>query len=310
MLLLVVNFFLDRLYKELAFFNKLNNTVDNQYAEYNDTLKYLSFGNSHDCINAYILDKSFNYGSPSENYVQTYYKFRSVLQKYSKRPEQVILFIDISDFGPKISNRFDYTSYWVKYVDFAELARLKHDKDLRINWFAGKFCSYAGNYKEMQLTLLYLIKIGHLDLYRGYHPPRDFRNFAREKDRRKLARKKAELYFTKDDYFDEDMAFYFERLLRLCQDHHINVILIRMPVTKEFFEEASRIVPIDKLYEKADKVISKYPNVIHVLDYHDRYFDHPEYFFDPDHLNPVGSDSLTVQLKKDLSVSPEKEMSY
>jgi len=299
--LLVVNFILDQTYRHLAFFNILNNSVDRQFLEYEDTLKYLVMGNSHDCIDTRILEHSFNYGSPSENYAQTYYKLRRVMQTTHKIPENLILFIDMSCFGKKISNRFDYSSYWVKYVDYGELARIKHDNNLLVNWFGGRFCSYAGNYKEIQLTLLYLIKIGHMELYRGYHPHRDFRNFALNEDKTKEARRKAELYFSKDDYFDPDMVLYFERLLQLCLDNHIRVILVRIPVTKEFWDEALKIVPADTIYQRVDSIIRRYPNVTRVLDYHDLYFGHPDYFFDPDHLNPKGSDSITTVLKRDLN---------
>jgi hypothetical protein len=299
-LILLINFIFDRLYKELAYFTYLNNTVDKQFSEYDDTLQYLTLGNSHNCINTYILDKTFNYGSPSENYAQTYYKLRSVLKKYNKIPENIILFIDMSDFGSSISNRFDYNAYWVKYVDYAEVARIKHNRDLLVNGLSGKYCSYAGNYKEMQLTLLYLIKIGHLDIYRGYHPPRDFQNFALLNDRTKYAKRKTGLYYVRGQYLDKDMAMYFERILKLCQDYKINVILIRIPVTREYFAEASKLIPVEKLYGEVSQIIKNYPNVTRVLDYHDLYFDRPDYFFDPDHLNPKGSDSLSSVLKREL----------
>ena len=302
--LIVVNTVLDQLYKRFVVHNLLNNTKDEQFDAYTDTLKYLSLGNSHNCVNTYILENSFNYGSPGENYIQSYYKLKSILEKSGKRPENVILFADISSFGPKTANRLEYNSYWIKYIDYFELAKIKRNRDILSKWLEGKFFSFAGNYKDIQLTFIYAIKIGKLELHNGYRPHRDFKNFALEKNKAKQARAKAALYLSKQDYFDKDITFYFEKILQLCQDYDINVILIRIPVTREYFEEASNIVPVDELYEQIQMVSANYPNVTYFLDYHDLYFDHPEYFFDPDHLNPRGSDLFTERLKLDLEGLP------
>lgn len=301
--LVVANTVLDQLYKRFVVHNLLNNTKDEQFNAYTDTLKYLSLGNSHNCVNTYILEKSFNYGSPGENYIQSYYKLKSILEKSGKRPENVILFADISSFGPITADRLEYNSYWIKYIDYFELARVKKNRDILSKWLEGRFFSFAGNYKDIQLTFIYTIKIGKLELHNGYRPHRDFKNFAREQNRKKQARAKTNIYLSKQGYLDKDILLYFEKILQLCQDYDINVILIRIPVTREYFEEASSIVPVDELYEQIDVVCDSYPNVAHFFDYHDLYFDHPEYFFDPDHLNPRGSDLFTERLKLDLGGS-------
>lgn len=301
--LILVNLGLDALYKNYVVHNILNNAKDEQFEAYDDTLKYLALGNSHNCINTHILENSFNYGSPGEHYIQTYYKLKHILEKTDKKPENVILFIDISSFGPVVSNRFEYNSYWIKYLDYFEIARIKKKREILGRWLEGKFFSYAGNYKDIRLSIYYFFKIGELNLHHGYRPHRDYRNFAREEDKRKAARVKTSIYLTREGYFDRDLALYFERILKLCSGHDVNVILVRIPVTREYFQEASSIVPVDDLYRKIENIYSRYPNVQDIFDYHDLYFDHPEYFFDADHLNPEGSDMLTRKLREDLASS-------
>jgi len=107
-LLLVVNYALDRAFKTFSIHSLLNNTMDKQFAEYNGPLTYLTLGNSHNCINTHILDNSFNYGSPSESLIQSYYKLKYILEKTGKKPEYIILQTDISSFGPKSSDRLEY----------------------------------------------------------------------------------------------------------------------------------------------------------------------------------------------------------
>jgi hypothetical protein len=299
-LLLVVNFALDRSFKAFSVHNELNNMMDEQFADYDDTLKYLAMGNSHNCINTRILENSFNYGSPSENIVQSYYKLKHILEASGKKPEYLILQADISSFGPKSSSRYEYNSYWIQYIDYFELARIKNSKDMLFKWLEGRFFSYAGNYKDIQLSILYRIKIKSVEMYHGYRPHRDFRNFADEVNMQKTARNKAKLILSDEVYLDNTIRVYFEKILELCQSNDIRLILVRIPMSKEFNEEEAKIVPVDKLYAEVETIASRYPVFEGMLDYHALYIDHPEYFFDPDHLNIEGSDLFTAELAKDL----------
>ena len=275
--------------------------MDKQFAEFDGTFTYLTLGNSHNCINTRILENSFNYGSPSENFIQSYYKLKFILEESAKRPEYLILQADLSSFGPKISDRFEYNFYWKKYIDYVEVAKIKKDKDMLLKWMEGKFFSYAGNYKDIQLSILYGIKMKNIEMYRGFRPHRDFRNFAEEADRQKVAWSKATLILSKESYFDPAIRVYFDKIFQLCRAHGVKIFLIRIPMSKEFYTEEARIVPEVKLYQEVEAIASKYPVYLKTLDYHDLFFDHPEYFFDPDHLNVKGSDLFTARLSADLA---------
>jgi len=295
-----VNFILDRAFKAFSVHNIINETMDRQFEEYQGTMKYLTLGNSHNCINTHILDSSFNYGSPSENFIQSYYKLTHILEKTGQKPRNLILQADVSSFGPVIANRFEYNSYWIHYIDYFELARIKGDRDVIGKWMEGKFMSYTGNYKDIQLSIFYRIKVKTLEIYNGYRPHRDYHNFANDRDRQRTAWNKAKLILSPDIYMDPSVAVYFEKILQLCQKYRINVILIRIPMSKEFYEEECRIVPVDTLYAEVEEIACRYTVYDRTLDYHDLFFDHPEYFFDPDHLNIKGADLFTEQLVKDL----------
>ncbi len=298
--MVAVNFILDRAFKAFSVHNAINKTMDRQFEEYQGTMKYLTLGNSHNCINTYILDSSFNYGSPSENFIQSYYKLKHVLEETGQRPRNLILQADVSSFGPMIANRFEYNSYWIHYIDYFELARIKGNRDVLDKWLEGKFMSYAGNYKDIQLSIFYRIKVKTLEIYNGYRPHRDYRNFANNPNRQRTAWNKANLILSPDIYMDPSIAVYFEKILQLCQKYRINVMLIRIPMSKEFYEEECKIVPVDKLYAEVEEIACRYPVYDRILDYHDLFSDHPEYFFDPDHLNIKGADLFTEHLVKDL----------
>ena len=299
-LLVVISIALDRSFKAFSVHNTLNNMMDRQFAEYDDTLKYLAMGNSHNCINTHILENCFNYGSPSENFIQSYYKLKYILEKTGKKPEYLILQADLSSFGPKISDRYEYNSYWIKYIDYMELARIRNSKDMLYHWLEGKFFSYVGNYKDVQLSIYYRMKIKQIEMYHGYRPHRDYHNFADEPDMQKTAWDKANLILSKEEYFDPAIKVYFEKILQLCQVYGVRVIMVRMPMTKEFNEEEAKLVPADKLIAEVNAITSRYPVFAGSLDYHLLFVRHPEYFFDPDHLNIMGADLFTTQLARDL----------
>lgn len=300
-LLIAVNYSLDWAFKAFSIHSLLNNTMDKQFAEYEGRLTYLTLGNSHNCINTHILDNSFNYGSPSESLIQSYYKLKYILEKSGRKPEYLILQADISSFGPKSASRFEYNFYWKKYIDYIELAKIKGEWDITGKWLEGKFFSYAGNYKDIQLSILYRIKMKDMEMYRGFRPHRDFRNFADEADRQKAAWRKANLILSKESYFDPAVKIYFDKIIRLCQDHGVKVILVRIPMSKEFYTEETKIVDAGRLYREVDSIASQYPVYLGTYDYHALYFDRPEYFFDPDHLNVKGSDLFTTRLSEDLN---------
>lgn len=299
-ILILINTALDQAFKAFSVHNILNRKMDEQFAEYDDTLKYLAFGNSHNCINTHILNDCFNYGSPSENYIQSYYKLKYILENSGKKPEYLLLQSDVSSYGRKISDRYEYNSYWIKYIDYLELARVKNDRGVLWKWLEGMFFSYAGNYKDIQLSIVYRVKMKKLEMYNGFRPHRDFKNFADDINKQKSAWNKAQLINSADVYFDPSIKYYFQKMLDLCEQYNVKVVLIRYPVTKEFNEVERSIVPADKLYSEIDSITAGCSTYWGTLDYHDIFFNNPEYFFDPDHLNVKGSDLLTEKLQKDI----------
>lgn len=304
-LIVLINLALDQAFKAFSVHNYVNEKMDEQFAAYDDTLKYLAMGNSHNCINTHILEHCFNYGSPSENYIQSYYKLKHILEETGKKPEYLLLQSDLSSYGKKISDRYEYNSYWIKYLDYIELAEVKQDRSILFKWLEGMFFSYAGNYKDIQLSIVYRIKMKDFEMYNGFRPHRDFRNFANEINKQKSAWNKAQLINSSEGYFDPSIKYYYEKILQLCQDHNVKVVLIRYPLTREFTEEERKIVPADKLYGEVERIASKYTVYQGSFDYHNIYFDHPDYFFDPDHLNPKGSDLFTERLQKDIEAQEE-----
>ena len=73
-----------------------------------------------------------------------------------------------------------------------------------------------------------------------------------------------------------------------------------MPVSSEYFEGSLNVIDRNMLTESRDSIIKLYPNIVLQLDYQDIFFEHPEYFYNPDHPNPVGANIVSGMIRADL----------
>jgi len=278
--------------------NRYLNLQDNQIADYNDTLKYLMIGSSHNTVNPQIIGQSFNYATPNENYIKNYYKLKWLLENKNFRPEFILMNHELPLFSPFASERFKYNSYWIKHVDYFELARERNDNDYVYKWLEGNFFSYVGKYREILMSLYFKEDLNKVE--NGYRSPIDIKNFADQKNRMGFSRQRAKLYLADFKHLDKDMIVYFRRIMSMCKENGIKVVLLNMPVSKEYYIASYEVADIEQLDKEADSILDDYKDIIIILDYEKVFFDHPEYFYNPDHLNPKGADSVSRLIKEDL----------
>ncbi len=300
LLLLVVNALLNLIYDRWMIYHRLNRNQDRQFEAFSDTLTYLMLGNSHDMINPQILGNSFNYASPSEVYTQTWYKFKYILEKSSKKPEYVFISVDPVNFSPKAENTIKFDGYWRKYVDYFELAKETGDTDYLVKWFTGRYCAYAGNYKFIFMSLVYL-NADFSKVVNGYRPPRDYRNFALEPDRRASGIERATSYLSGYGTAPDPGAVrYFKRILELCAENNIKPILVRMPLTDEYLEHANKLVDMKSLDDQIEKIAGEVAGEYLLFDFRNEFSGRPELFFNADHVNPKGADLISHKIKTRL----------
>lgn len=292
-----INAAFNTVYDHWMIYHRLNRNQDRQFEEFNDTLTYLMLGNSHNMVNPAILGNSFNYASPSEVYPQTYFKFRHILENGKQKPEYVILTVDPVNFSPKADNTLKFDGYWRKYVDYPGLYRETGDTDYLVRWFTGRFCSYAGNYKFIYMSLLFA-RADFSQIVNGYRPPRDFRNFALEPDRKALGIERANSYLSGyGDRPDPGTVDYFRRILELCREYNVGVIMVRMPFTREYLEQARKLVDLNRLDRGIEQIVAESGVNYRVFDFREEFTDQPSLFFNADHVNPEGADIISRKLK-------------
>jgi hypothetical protein len=299
-LVLALNEGLNLVYNHWMYYFRLARNQDEQFKSCPDTLKYLMLGNSHNRVDPEILGNGFCYITPKEVYRQTWYKLKYILEKTGKRPKNILLSIDPVNFSPKAENDRSFDGYWRKYLDYPVLAREHLDPAYMMNWITGNFFSYVGNYKYAYMSLLFfktdLGKIKH-----GYFPARNYRNFAKEPNREQLGYFVASAYLAsyagKSSIGNTD---YYLRILALCRQYKIHLILLRMPLTDEYLKYARKLVDLDKLDRDIIDVTRKHCKDYQVFDFRNEFHGKPEMFFNADHVNPTGANIISWKIKNAL----------
>jgi len=296
-LVLALNILPNAVYNHWMYYFRLCRTQDDQFQAYSDTLKYLMMGNSHNRIDPEVLGNGFCYITPKEIYLQTYYKLKYILEKTNKRPENILLPIDPVNFSPKAEKELTFDGYWRKYLDYSELAGEYHNPGYLLNWVTGNFFSYVGNYKYVFMSLIFFnYDLSHIK--NGYIPARDYKNFAKEPNREALGLGIATAYL--GSYSEKSTlgdTKYYRKILALCRQYHIHLILLRMPLTDEYLKYARKLVDLDKLDRDIMDVTRDHCDDFEVFDYRNEFQGKPEFFFNADHVNPIGAMIISRKIK-------------
>lgn len=299
-LVLALNIILNEVYNHWMYYFRLARTQDEQFQTYTGPLKYLMLGNSHNRVSPAILGNGFCYIMPKEIYTQTYYKLKYILEKTNKRPENILLSIDPVNFSPRAETELSFDGYWRKYLNYFELARDYHSSDYLVNWFTGNFFSYAGNYRYVLMSIQFF-KANLNQIKNGYIPARNYLNFAKESNREAIGFEVATAYlssYSKKSILGETR--YYLKILDLCKQYNIHLILLRMPMTDEYLKYARKLIDLDKLDREIIDLTRNHCDDFKVFDYRNEFHGKPEYFFNADHINPDGVTIISSKIKEEL----------
>jgi hypothetical protein len=239
--------------------------------------------------------------TPKEVYTQTYYKLKYIVGKAGRRPQNILLSVDPVNFSPRAEYDLTFDGYWRKYLDYPELVREFHDPGYYVNWAAGNWFSYVGNYRFVYMSLLFRKADLPKMIKNGFIPPRNYKNFAREPNRDALGLEVATAYLSsygKRSKIGE--AKYYRKLLLLCKENNIGLILLRMPLSDEYLKYAHRLVDIERLDGQILDLTRQYYPEFRLFDYRDYFKGKGNYFFNADHVNPVGAMIITNKIKDSL----------
>jgi hypothetical protein len=271
---------------------------DKQFEDRDRDSDIIFFGDSHvlSGINPKYIDKSFNFASTGENYFQTYYKLKGILESDIEKPKAIALSIDLHSFSSTRVKDFGNLWYWRKYIPFREMVQFSEENKAK-QWVEAYVPIIGNGAGFLELFL----QSNNSSVTLGYKALNE--DFEQEENRKKAGEKRAKFHFKDAEDFDKLLVEKFSEIINLAQENNVEVFLIKFPVSKEYLEGADKYIEVKKYYENVDEILGKTKNKgkdIRLLDYQDEFFDNPNYFSDSDHLNHRGAKKLSEIIADEL----------
>jgi hypothetical protein len=273
-----------------------------QFEQYKQDTSILIIGDSHPktAVDPRLLPGSFNMSTQGENMMYTYYRLKYYLEVEKLDIRLAIMEVDVHTFAPVPIDQFILPVFWRKYVDYVEVGKSSKMMGKFLTYrLSGEFSYVNGVNDSIKLlkksikgrTNLSQIVQGHLVRTTDY---------SKEKDPVSIAREKAEFHIQGPVHFDPLVSDYFIRILFLLQKHGVDAILVRYPVAREYYRIVDSKMDIAGYYDSLYELLAQNQLQLPILDYHNIYWDKPDYFANSDHLNQTGAEAFTMLLKNDL----------
>jgi hypothetical protein len=204
--------------------------------------------------------------------------------------------LDLHSFSSFRASRFGDEWYWKRYVDFNELSQSNKNISA-LNKIVKGWFPIIGN-GEMFLTVLVPNKYKN-KIIKGQAIQVKMADFSRVKNREDIAIKRAKIHLENSKVIEGISYFYFKKIIQLAKQKNINIVLIKYPVTEEYFNATKNYISnTDAHYFKIINNINDAN--IPTLDYQKYFFGEPALFKDSDHLNQKGAEILSKKINQDL----------
>jgi hypothetical protein len=264
-----------------------NNKKELQFKKQKANIETLILGHSRaTSIDDNIMDGVFNFASFGENNVLSYYKLKKVLDNPSIPIKRVVLPVGCGSFFSPNNYAYKDHAYWNKYIDYNELGTLENKK---IDFFKLYIVSKLFPYRNSLLKT-----VGKL----GYKKPkRKLKHLKSEKEKYQLAKQNLGDNFNDRRYNDDVSFLYFKKILELCENKDVDVILIKYPVTT-YYREVFSTEKNTLNGVKFEKLILK--QNLTIWNKESMYDEQESLFKDTHHLNKKGAKQFTLIFKNKL----------
>lgn len=243
--------------------------------------------------------KPLKWVSPAESYPLNYYKLEYCLTRF--KPKVVILPLDLHSFSFS-AFRVGIDHYWVKYADYFELGAISGRRlHYARKYIKGKFFPYIGagsTINEWAAKELFKLKKEGMMLRQELNVEGKEKAGSRERHprlKKSFAKIRANAQLRDKRYFYRPMAVYFKKILTLCRENDITVLLVKYPVSREYFEYAAKLMPIRRFNREVKNILKDYDNY-YILDFREIFFSRIEFMRDVDHVNEEGSEFISQKI--------------
>ncbi len=280
--------------KELDYYTFVNNIPDKK-------LNIIFFGDSHPFhdINPVFFNKSYNYGSGSENYIKSYYKLRKIIEKDNLSIDKIILQLDphtFSTYYTKDDFLFNELPLYSRFVSQKEIKEILQ-KDSFVKIFIESYLPVIGRGEEFGIFIKSPewtnIKSGWIINNESFS----------EKNKSYFVDRSFNLFYKGQNMRSNISLEYFFKMIKYAKVNNITVILLTYPHSKEYsLMIKDKNISLDNYYSYLFKEIEKSIGCnYYYINYYDIYFNKSEYFGDDTHLNYQGATEFSQKIKEDMA---------
>lgn len=265
----------------------------------NSYIKYAFFGDSQfrDDLNPDFIDKSYNFASSAESFIETYYKLNYLVSKRNVSIDFIVIQLDLHSFShTKSDDAHLFADIWSfkEQISYQELADLKKQSYLKI--FLKSNLPFIGSGKD------FFVEKDITSVHFGWtNQTSDFS----KQNKDDIAIIKYDQFFGKNPKIDNISAEYLLMILKLAKENNISVVFIKTPISKEYHEvlkshNISGYPYYEKFYAEIFDKINNTNEEYHVLDYYNLYFERDYEFRDSNHLKGIGAEDFSKIVYSDL----------
>lgn len=265
-------------------------------------VRILLVGDSHIgfSINQSMINESYNYAIDGSSFVQTFYHLEKILENEELQPDTLIMPLDLHSFSSFRITNTEPIWFWVNYLDFLEMSSFYPPVKGLEQTIRGRF-PFVNKGKEIIRIVKNKVTKKRLTNIVAQTNESETKRGADGLFKESAILKRVDGQFKNCVVIERNNLVYFERILNLAQKRNITLVLVKFPVSQEYYDKALEYVPdVEGFYANVTKVTDRFNNV-HILDFHDVYFDNSSLFHDPDHLNAEGMKEFTGLFAVNLS---------
>ncbi len=305
--ILAVNALLANWYTETVMRESIAVRTETQFHENRDGLETLILGDSHSKwdVDARRLNAAFNGALPAQSYMEAYYLLRSHIERGWIDPRFLIIGVDLHSFVKRPGSRWAFLHFYARHVDYLEEGwRRGEPLYFAMRQIQGRYAPYAG----ARANILHYLQSGRpleseqlmdVAIRRGSLVRKAGFDAIAKAERTAAARLRAAMHLRRRESFDPRNVDDFGRLLDLCHEKGIRVLLVKFPLTREYLDAADPLIDIDEHDRRLAELVDDRAGVA-VLDVRSRFSDRAELFTDPDHLNSRGAKLLAAGINAAL----------
>lgn len=295
-LLLALNlFYTDVVLKEKDLYRK-----HVEYVEYkkNYNIRVLAFGDSiptNDFNPIYIKD-SFNIATPGENFEQTYYKVKWVIEN------ELEVDIFVIEYNRHLFNYYRVVpyydqNYWSNFMSYEELSLVTNIS--KFNLFFTVSIPVIG--KGQEIYRFFFSKRPYVKIENGWYNYTDtFPDLQKNNTVANGKRRAFNQFRMYPSVRQNDLSNIFLNTLTMLNNNNKKIVLVVYPLIDEYLKPLERDVNITEEYKKYDEMILNNFNNIIILDYREMLRYNQTLFVHSDHLNRDGAEILSKQLYEDI----------